>query len=143
MKFIDVLLENGYKAYHVGCNSPAKDPYFYSSAQQIDKSKSCGQYHFYKDNEVGEISKAICVGLNQIDKPVVIKYPRPRTAVYDMDMNPVTGTFYDDSMIILCDNENNQTILDVINGTKKTNEGFKFEFQIDKHQQVKNITKWE
>lgn len=143
MKFIKTLLDNGYKAYHISDDTLARDPYNYTSAQQIDKSKSCMQYHFYKDNEVGQQEKAICFGLNQRDKPPVLVYPRPRVAVVDSSGNGVTGTPYDDAMIICLDNEDNQLILDVITGARKVNKDFLFKFEIDKHQHVKNITTWE
>ena len=40
MKFIDVLLANGYRAYHISNkNTPAKNPYHYTSAQPIDYDK--------------------------------------------------------------------------------------------------------
>lgn len=144
MKFIDVLLANGYRAYHISNkNTPAKNPYHYTSAQPIDYDKGCMRYHFYKDNEVGQKEKAICFGLNQRDKPPALVYPRPWVAVVDSNGNGVTCTPHDDAMIICLDNEDNQLILDVITGKKKVREGFVFEFIIDKHQQVKNITKWE
>jgi hypothetical protein len=143
MKFIETLLNNGYKAYHITDNMPAKNPYHYTSAQPMYKNKGCMRYHFYKDTEVGQKEKAICFGLNQRDKPPVLVYPRPRVAVVDSNGNGVTGTPYDDAMIICLDNVDNQLILDIITGIKKVGKDFLFKFEIDKHQQVKDITIWE
>ena len=130
MKFVDVLLANGYCAYENG--KPSNFPHSYSTY-------NTSQY-FVK----GEFKKegGIRFGMREINKPPTLIYPRPRIFVFDADGKCVLYNVQDDAMNICLDNEDNQVILDVITGVKSVREGFAFEFQINKNH-IKNITTWE
>ena len=131
MKFINVLLSNGYIAYEN--SKPSIFPYTYSTY-------NTSQY-FVK----GEFKKegGIRFGLREINKPPTLIHPRPKISVFDVDGKCIAYEMQDDAMNICLDNENNQLILDVITGVKKVQKDFRFKFEIDKHQQVKNITEWD